>query len=160
MVIRFTANDQSGRNNAGIVTTSGTVFDPSGAPVPGLRLLVTVNSYQNKDVRSDDDGKYAIAWQSGNGRNPYIYARDAADNLAVSRDLDPNITGLDFRLEPALTLWAKVEDADGKPIRAAAADLKPFVGDMEFNYNQPLYHANDLGLIEIKGLPPERRYRP
>jgi protocatechuate 3,4-dioxygenase beta subunit len=156
VVIRFAAKQPGGANNRGIVAISGTVFDPSGVPVPGLRLSV---ASQNTDVRSDDDGKYSIEWNSGNGRNPYIYARDAADDLAVSRDLDPATTNLDLHLQPALTLRANVQDAGGKPVRTATAALSPFVGDMQFSYNRPLYQPDDHGLIEIRGLPPGRRYR-
>lgn len=159
VVIRFGANGQGGRGNQGMATTSGTVFDPSGAPVPGLRVSVTPSTGMNQDVRSDADGKYSISWRFGNGRNPYIYARDAEHDLAVSRDLDQTTTNLDLRLQPALTLSAKVQDGSGQPIPTATADLRPFVGDMEFSFNRLPARADDQGHIEIRGLPPGRRYR-
>jgi len=156
VVIRLAINDQA---NAQMATLSGKVFDPSGAPVAGMRLSVAPSYSVNQDVRSDDDGHYSISWHFGNGRNPYIYIRDVENNLAVSQDIDENTTKLDLRLQEGLTLSARAQDAKGQPVPTATADLRTYVGDMEFSFNRPPARADDQGLIEMRGLPPGRRYR-
>jgi len=161
VVIRFAINGNGGVPNATLVTTSGTVLDPSGAPVAGARLSVIPGSSMNVEVRSDADGKYSVTWQQqnfGNGAAYFIYARDVERDLAVGQDLDDTATNLNLRLQPALTLSVKVQDAKDKPIPTATATLIIWSGNMGSSGNQTPATANAQGVIEIKGLAQERRY--
>jgi carbon monoxide dehydrogenase subunit G len=161
VVIRFAANGNAGAPNAKLVTTSGTVLDPVGAPVSGARLRIVSSYGPGIEVTSEVDGKYSITWQqqdNGNGSLPFIYARDAEQDLAASHDVEGTTTNLDLRLQPALTLSAKVQDAKGKPIAAAADVLLAYSGNAGFAISQGSASANAQGVIEFKGLPQGRRY--
>jgi hypothetical protein len=46
------------------VTTTGTIFDPSGAPDPNVDLTVWRSSRSIGTANSDADGKYSIQWQA------------------------------------------------------------------------------------------------
>ena len=110
-----------------------------GAPVnPGA-------SGRNMEVRSEADGKYSITWQKQNfgGRTAFILARDVERHLAASHDLDNTATNLDLRLQPALTLSVKVQDAKGKPIPAATANLLVYSGNAGYGFSQTSAKAND-----------------
>ena len=159
MVLQFVANGPE--NGVPVVTTSGRVLDPSGAPVSGARISVLPVNGAGSDLTSDADGKYKIVWVKhnlwANTAIPFIFAVEAERHLAVAQDLDENSTNLDLRLGAALTLSVKVREADGKPIRAASPNMYIYAGSSYFPFGG-MNAANDLGLIEIKDLPQGRHY--
>jgi protocatechuate 3,4-dioxygenase beta subunit/predicted enzyme related to lactoylglutathione lyase len=160
VAVPFAASASRGAANAQMVTNSGTVLDPAGAPVTGALLSVMPASRMNMDLKSEADGKYSVTWQKPNfaGQTTFILARDLERHLAASRDLDDTAASLDLRLQPALTLSVKVQDAQGKPIPAAAAMLFIYAGNSGYVFSQTPFKADDQGLIEMKDLPQERRY--
>jgi protocatechuate 3,4-dioxygenase beta subunit len=161
VVVQFAVNGQGGGPNARMVRTSGKVLDPSGAPAAGARLSVAPANGMNTEIRSDADGKYSCAWITqnlGGGQTPFIYARDLVRHLAASRDLDETTTNLDLRMQEALTLSVKVQDAKGKPVSTAQARLLAYEGNRGFAFNQIPANADSQGVIEIQDLPQERHY--
>jgi protocatechuate 3,4-dioxygenase beta subunit len=164
-VLRFAINGQFFGGNTQIVTTTGTVKDAVGTPVPGARLTVMspFGGNSSVEIRTDVDGRYSVNWGVQNqgfpGQMPTsILARDSKHDLAVSHEMDETTTNLDLRLQPALTLTAKVEDAKGKAISTATATLNIFSGESEMQFLQTPVTADAHGIIEIKGLPQERHY--
>ena len=111
---------QMGDTNAGTaLAISGTVFDAAGAPAAGVRLEVVSGPGTNLEVRSGDDGKYALTWQKfnpANGAMPVLFARDLERNAALLQDIDETTTNLDLHLKPGLTITVKAEDGNGIPI--------------------------------------------
>ncbi len=153
-------------------TITGTVYDPSGAPAPGVLLLVVdpVNG-PGLDIKSDASGKYAISWQSPRttrsmvvdgmtvGGTPVdrfctLVARDVAHNFATALEIGDTATNLDLRLQPGLAISFKVEDPTGKPVTNAAANLGTFFSGVGFMliFNPPTC-ADDKGVIRMAGLP-------
>jgi hypothetical protein len=153
-------------------TITGTVCDPSGAPAPGVLLLVVdpVNG-PGLDIKSDAGGKYAISWRSPRttrtmvvdgmtvGGTPVdrfctLVARDVAHNFATALEIGDTTTNLDLRLQPGLAISFKVEDPTGKPVTNATANLGTFFSGVGFMliFNPPTY-ADDKGVIRMAGLP-------
>jgi protocatechuate 3,4-dioxygenase beta subunit len=160
VVIRFGIDGVNNRPNARVMTTSGTVLDPAGAPVAGVRLSILGAYGGNIEVTSETNGKYSITWQKQNfaGQTAFILCRDLERHLAACRDLDDTATNLDLRLQPALTLSVKVQDTNGKPIAAATDNLLVYSGNAGFVISQSSSSANAGGVIEFNGLPQERHY--
>ena len=161
VVIRFAVNGQGGGPDTRIITTSGRVLDPSGAPVAGARLSVLPSFGMNAEITSEEDGNYSMAWQRNNfggGQIPFIFVRDNERHLAATFELEETASNLDLRLQPALTLSVKAQDAQGKPISNATASLMIWSGNSGSGFGQPEARADDQGMIEFRDLPPERHY--
>ena len=151
-----------GETNAGTaLTITGTVFDAAGAPAAGVRLEVVSGPGTNLEVRSGEDGKYALTWQKfnpANGAMPVIFARALERNAALLQDIDERTTNLDLHLKPGLTITVKAEDGNGIPISTATESLTSYVGGRVFHFDQSPSSADGQGVIEIKALPPALRY--
>ena len=73
-----------------MLTVTGTVFDASGAPAPGVLVsVVPGGAAANVQIRSDAGGKYTVRWQS-RVTPPGLAATPAPAHLLVARDLDHN----------------------------------------------------------------------
>jgi len=146
---------------------SGTVFDASGAPAPGVALMVVGPvSGPRAQITSDARGKYSLVWRAllriGNVApvNPVysLVARDFEHNFAAAREFGETTTNLDLHLQPALTIFGKVEDADGKPITNATAGFDIFSGTTGNAFLSPPMTADDPGRVQIPALPQGGRY--
>ncbi len=102
---------------------TGTVRDPSGAPVAGAIISLNSGSGNNNAfVKTDANGRYVESWQvfaGGNQQHFTLMARSLERHLAVNHPMDASTTKLDLDLQPAVTLIAKVEDSTGKPVAHA-----------------------------------------
>ncbi|MGO8763712.1 MAG: carboxypeptidase regulatory-like domain-containing protein [Limisphaerales bacterium] len=138
-------------------TTSGTVFDPSGAPASGVLLSVLSAVGFNKTVRSDADGKYTMQWQNMNSmRNKAVLlARDQEHNWAAAAEMDTNAANLNIHLLPGLTLSGAVQDSNGRPLTNAIVELAPFPPDNPIsNWNrQPPTNVTVSGSFTFSALP-------
>ena len=140
---------------------TGVVRDTSGKPAVGVRVKILPVFGMDGETKTDSDGKYSINWQKqNNGMQfvPLILARDLDHDLAAAQDLDDSTTNVDLLLKPGLTLAIKVLDAKGKPIPDATGFVNLWTGNMGTYINQIPTKADEGGLIEIKGLPQDRRY--
>lgn len=129
------------------LTITGTVFSPSGAPAPGVVVSVVPSTAgPNAQVKSDANGRFTVNWEprSGGGRgraSPLLYASDLERNLAAASTIDETTSSHDLHLEPGLTITAKVQDANGKPITNATANVTVISG--------PSANADEMGRIRI-----------
>ncbi len=150
--------------NAGpALTITGTVFDPSGAPAPGvLLLLAPPTAGQNAPIKSDANGKYTLNWQARQGTGGLVtaseyslFARDLEHNVVASHAVDATTTSLDLRLQPGLAISTKVQDVNGKPISSATANLIIFLGanGIGFSITRPPVKADETGRVQIAALP-------
>jgi len=142
---------------------SGSVRDPGGAPVPGLRLMVFggyAGGRANETV-TDASGRYELTWEPQRyGRSDAAFAliaRDVPRNLALAQEIDEDTRTMDLRLEPGLIVHGRVEDPNGKPLTNASVRLHLWSGNMGSQFGeQPRTDA--CGQFEVTALPPDRRY--
>ena len=140
------------------VTTAGTVFNPAGAPAPGV-FLSALRSPMDQAVQSDAGGNYVLPWQTQFGRAVLI-ARDPAHNLATFTDLQTNNTRLDLHLQPGLTVSGTVRDARDRPLTNALVELIYFTGNSRIPLLPALpTNVNARGEFNFNALPPRAGYR-
>ena len=138
------------------VTTSGTVFDPSGAPASGVFVAMLPAGWS--PVRSDSSGKYTLQWQTMFVRTnkAVMFVQDPGHNWAATAEMDAKTTTLDIHLQPGLTLSGSVQDSRGKPVTNALVQLVPFPPDdmtkSTLNRQTPT-NASARGLFSFAGLP-------
>ena len=78
---------QTADPNAVPRTITGTVYDPSGAPAPGVVLLSTSpGPGPNTQIKSDASGKYTVTWQA----RPLAGGGVGPANAVIARDLEHN----------------------------------------------------------------------
>ncbi|MGA2864991.1 MAG: carboxypeptidase regulatory-like domain-containing protein [Verrucomicrobiota bacterium] len=142
---------------------TGTLRDPSGAPVPGfhLRVFPEMHSSLYGGLQTDANGRFDLAWRPGFASRTskcFLLARDPARNLAAAQDLEHGDMSLDLRLEPGLVVAGCVQDIKGKPLTNAAAHLHLWVGEMGLSLDERPVGTDSRGRFEISALPPDRRY--
>ena len=160
----------AGSNTPAPPNISGTVFDPSGAPAPGVTLeLVPTSANSIRQLKSDETGRYTLTRQvrrgpagPGRGGGTWLIAREVERNLAAAQAADDTTTHLDLHLQPALTISARVEDPNGKPITNATGHVSIVRKTSEgpwgrvskgVNLTPRPVKADDLGRVEFSGLP-------
>jgi hypothetical protein len=149
------------RLTTGNTMIQGVVHMPDGKPAAGLPVrIVGGNGPDAADVKTDAGGKFELEWnqrQFGQSDTTVcILVRDAEHNLAVAQDMDEDITNLDLKLAPGLTLVGRAE-AGGKPLTNATAQLVFWTGRSGM-WLQGLTRTNTPGQYEIPALPPGRKY--
>jgi protocatechuate 3,4-dioxygenase beta subunit len=159
VVIRLTVNNN--RQVFGTtITTSGTVFGPSGVPAPGVLLAMLPSGGLRSPVRSDANGKYTLQWQATSVRTAsamkaMIVARDPEHNLAATDDMEVTTTNLDLYLRPGFTLSGSVEDSNGNPVTNAIMQLvvNPSTNRASRLNQMPPTNTSPDGLFSINALP-------
>ena len=160
VVIRFDARNRV-VNAASPQTLTGTVFDPSGKPAVGARVIVTPTWGQNDVAKTDSDGKYSVTWQSQPGMQGAKYfavARDAEKNLAAMEAIDTNKPSVDLRLGPGLSISGTVQDTKGAPLTRANINLNMMAGNMGGMVEYQPIKLNSDGTFTIPALPMGQRY--
>ena len=166
-----------GPNGSPPLTISGTIFDPSGAPAPGVVLVLPAGAAgSNAELKSDETGKYTFTWKGlpqlvggGKARAYSLIARDVVHNFAAAHAVDEATTNLDFHLQPGLTVFAEVKDSDGKPITNATGTVALFLGSVEtagvagsattnVRINRRPIRADDQGRVRFSALAQGCRY--
>jgi hypothetical protein len=138
------------------VTTSGTVFDPAGAPVSGAFVVVLPGGWQ--PARSGANGKYTNYWQTLYVRTnkATVFVQDPEHNWGTTAETDAVTTNLDVHLQPGLTLSGSVQDSRGEPVTNAFVQLVPFPPEdltrSTLNRQTPT-NATVRGLYAFAGLP-------
>jgi protocatechuate 3,4-dioxygenase beta subunit len=164
IVIRLGTNPSPGASiSLARITTSGTVFDPSGAPASGVLLsLLSSFGFQNP-ARSDSGGKYTMQWQNLSLRTNKVvmFARDLEHNWAAAVEMDAKTANLDVHLQPGLTLSGSVQNSRGRPVTNAIVQLVPFPPtDPRAGMNrQPPTNATVRGSFSFTALPQGAPYR-
>ena len=163
VVIRFDARSRVVYSNPAVSQKlTGTVYDSSGKPAAGARVVVTPTSGTLDSAKTDADGKYSVNWQSQPGmRDPkyFAVARDVERNLVAMAAIDTNKSSLDLHLEPGLSISGTVQDPKGAPLTRANINLNMVVGGngrlVEY---QPIKVTSDA-TFTIPALPMGQQYR-
>jgi protocatechuate 3,4-dioxygenase beta subunit len=142
---------------------AGTVTDPGGRPVAGAQVAVFPGNGQANWIRTKADGSYRLTWslqqwQLQNAR-PLLVARDLAHNLAASEDLSEDVTNLDVKLKPGLTLAGQVQSADGTALPGAQILVWLKAGNSFDGLDEQTKTADAQGNYEVKCLPPDAQYQ-
>lgn len=151
---------------SGRITITGTVFDPSGAPAPGVAMLVTPDAILTADVRSDDAGKFAISWQPfnfGTAAAPpaieyFLVGRDLEHNFAATAGIDAKTTNVDLHLQPGLTLSGSVQDNNGAAVKTATVRLIMRTPTISSEVTRQPATLDAQGAFTISALPQGQAY--
>jgi hypothetical protein len=158
----LTGGATSGNNGAlpGVTaTTSGTVFDPAGAPAPAVYVTVLPSLSWDHTVQSDAGGKYTNTWQVPSGK-AVLFARDLEHNLATVTDVLATNTHLDLHLQPGLTLTGAVRDAAGRPLTNASVQVVYSTRNSRITlWPPPPTNVNARGEFTLNALPQGAAYR-
>jgi protocatechuate 3,4-dioxygenase beta subunit len=142
-------------------TLTGTVFDSSGNPTVGAKVVVTPSWGAINVAKTDASGEFSVGWQPEPGmRNAkyFTIARDVERNLAAIESIDTNKIRVTMRLEPALTLSGTVEDTNGVPLSRANINLNMMAGNMGGMVEYQTIKMNSDGTFTIPALPMGQQY--
>ncbi|MEJ2702114.1 MAG: carboxypeptidase regulatory-like domain-containing protein [Sedimentisphaerales bacterium] len=137
-------------------TITGVVRDERGEPLEGVKLML-LGSLHLQPFTSDDEGEFEIRWTSQQwgprGFPHYIEARHQQLNLAGIVEIDENVGTLDIKLKPAVVLFGKVVDPEGRGI--AGARTTPVLIDRSVGIETgcPQRRTDSHGNFEIKAIP-------
>ena len=160
VVIRFDA-----RNNYVMASTpqtlTGTVYDASGKPAVGARVVVTPTWGAINNDKTDVSGDFSVNWQPQPGMRDakyFVIARDIEQNLAAIEPIDTNKTRVNLRLGPGFSISGTVLDATGAPLARANVNLNLMAGNMGGMVEyQPIKVSSD-GTFTIPALPVGQQY--
>ena len=140
----------------------GVVSDAAGQPVAGAQIAVFPNFGGTHWFKSGTNGAFSLTWslqpwqmQSGTS---LLVVRDPARDLAVTEDLSEDVTNLQVKLEPALTVTGQVIGMGDAPLTNAQVELMLRAGNMFSPLDAQPTRADAEGRFDIKCLPPEARY--
>ncbi|MGO8766537.1 MAG: carboxypeptidase regulatory-like domain-containing protein [Limisphaerales bacterium] len=160
IVIRFNAGNVSYQMGPP-QTVTGTVYDPSGNPDAGARVVVTPAFGQTDVAKTDAQGGYSVNWQPQPGMpnmKNFVIARDVERNLAAIEPIATGQTNIILRLVPGLSISGTVQDAKGTPLPRANINLNIMTGNnggmVEY---QPIKIDTD-GTFTIPALPTGQQY--
>ena len=144
---------------------NGTVTDAEGKPAAGAQVAV-FPEFQFNDSRwskTATNGAFSLSWslqpwQTQQGGGALLVARDPVRNLAATAELTEDMTNLDVKLQPALTVAGVVRNADDSPLAGAQVNVQLKTGNMYGQLDQKNATADAQGRYEIKCLPPEGSY--
>jgi protocatechuate 3,4-dioxygenase beta subunit len=162
VVIRFEAQNRNMYMAQTPQTLTGTVYDASGHPAVGVRVVVTPTWGNIDNSKTDTNGEYSVNWQPQMGmRNAkyFAIARDVERNLAAIEAIDTNKNRVTLRLEPGLTISGTVLDAKGAPLPRANINLNMISGNMGGMVEyEPIKMGSD-GTFTIPALPMGQQYQ-
>lgn len=142
-------------------TLTGTVFDPSGKPAAGARVIVTPSMGAEDVGKTDANGEFSVNWQPQPGMRDAKYfavARDVEKNLAAIESIDTKQKSVSLRLGPGLSISGAVQDAKGAPLSRANINLNMMAGNMGGLVQYQPVKINSDGTFTIPALPMGRRY--
>jgi len=160
VVIRFDARNRS-YMAASPQTLTGAVYDPSGHPAVGARVVVTPTWGTVDTAKTDADGEYSVNWQPQTGMRDAKYfavARNVERNLAAIEAIGTNKTRVILRLEPGLSISGTVQDAKGAPLTRANINLNIMAENMGGMVEYETIKVNSDGTFTIPALPMGQQY--
>jgi protocatechuate 3,4-dioxygenase beta subunit len=152
-------------------TISGTVRDPSGAPVAGALVSFHPGQYPDaphySEVTTDKNGRYKITlklsretglWVGWIIDTNCVMARDPGRNLVALQGFDKVPANLDLDLQPGITLSGSVKDTDGAPVTNARVDLRFLLNGSLPQWTPRPATVNAQGSFSIPAMPQGRDY--
>ncbi len=140
----------------------GLVMDDGGKPDPGAQVAVFPGYNGTHWVKTGPGGEYTLTWslqpwqlRHGGAR---LVVRDSARSLAAVADLAEDITNLDLKLEPALTLFGQVKNAADAPLLGVQVGLSIKAGNSYTRLDGQVEPTDAQGRYEIKCVPADRQY--
>jgi protocatechuate 3,4-dioxygenase beta subunit len=141
---------------------TGVARDGGGSLLAGVEIMLWPPWRANsKGAATDSNGHFSLTWNPENQNQQeyelFLIARDLKRNLALAQTIEDNVTNVDLRLEPGLTITGIVTDTNGKPLTNAEAQVSLLTERMGAGFGKPV-RADAQGRFEIKALPTGRRY--
>ena len=161
VVIRFDARARVTYAVASPQTLTGTVYDSSGKPAVGARVVVTPTWGAIDTAKTDANGEYSVNWQAQPGMRDAKYfavARDVERNLAAIEAIGTNQSRVDLRLGPGFSISGTVQDAKGAPLTRANINLNMMAGNMGGMVEYQPIKLNSDGTFTIPALPMGQQY--
>ncbi|HEY1661794.1 MAG TPA: carboxypeptidase regulatory-like domain-containing protein [Verrucomicrobiae bacterium] len=160
VVIRFESGNQNYIQPAE-QTLTGTVYDSSGNPAAGVRVVVSPSMGRTDIAKTDDSGGYSVSWaaqQGMRGTKYFAIARDVDRNLAAIGEIGTGKTSVNLHLAPALSISGTVLDASGAPLPHANVNLNIMAGNMGGMVENQRIKLKSDGTFTIPALPMGQRY--
>jgi protocatechuate 3,4-dioxygenase beta subunit len=142
-------------------TLTGSVYDASGNPAVGARVVVTPSWGSDNTAKTDANGEYSVNWQSQPGMRGAKYfaiARDVEKNFAAIEEITTNKTPVILRLSPGLSISGIVLDEKGAPLARANVNLNIMAGNMGGMVEYQTIKMNSDGMFTIPALPMGQQY--
>ncbi len=142
-------------------TLTGAVYDSSGNPAVGVRVVVTPTWGAVDTTKTDANGEYSVNWQSQPGMRDvkyFVIARDVERNLAAMEAIGTNTTRMVLRLGPGLSVSGTVQDAKGAPLPRANINLNLMAGNMGGMVEYEPIKMDSDGTFTIPALPMGQQY--
>ncbi len=161
VVIRFDARNRVYMSAESQHTLTGAVYDASGNPAVGVRVVVTPSWGTVDTAKTDANGEYSVNWRSQPGMRDvkyFVIARDVERNLAAIEAIGTNKAREVLRLGPALSLSGTVQDAAGAPLARANINLNLMAGNMGGMVEYEPVKMNSDGTFTIPALPMGQQY--
>lgn len=146
----------------GMPKITGIVRDEKGKPIEGAALQVCPTG--NDACTSDAEGKFEAVfdpggWPSSRAPTMFLVGTHEERNLAAAVQIGEDTRKLDLELEPAVTLFGRVVDQDGRGIAGAQVRVwmrGPTWGST-LRTHAPV-QTNEEGGFEFKAIPPGHKY--
>ena len=140
---------------------TGTVRDPAGEPVAGVKLEIKPHGGGTQPT-TDADGKYEMIWdRAGWDSSDTIFvlvARDMQRNLAALEEIDEDTRNLDITLQPGASFTGTVHDHEGKPLADARVRVWLHVSNWGTTLGREQITTKADGTFEATAIPPDREY--
>lgn len=99
----------------------GSVRDPLGAPLPGVRISVMIGKY-GRTGASDGGGAYRVAGIPRGSAYLVYVARDGYDTVSATVTLDAAETRADFTLTPGIVVGGRVTEPGAGPLEGVRVE--------------------------------------
>jgi protocatechuate 3,4-dioxygenase beta subunit len=142
----------------------GVITDAEGKPAAGAQVAVFPSDNGTHWTKTGANGEYSLTWsvqpwRMQNGGAILLAFRDKARNLAGTEELTEDMTNLDAKLKPALTISGQVKNSDGAALAAAQITLWLKAGNSYDSLDQGAAIAvSPEGRFEIPCLPADAAY--
>jgi protocatechuate 3,4-dioxygenase beta subunit len=160
-VVRLGSNNRFNQGSEGPLTISGIIYDASGNPAGGARVMIVPTWGMGSETTSDTSGEFTIHWQAMGrpGMKFALVARDVDHNLAGIEFVDEKTTKMSVHLAPGLTISGTVLDSKGDPLRRANVNLNMVVGNNGGTLDRQSVRVQQDGTFTISALPKGQSYR-
>jgi hypothetical protein len=151
---RRSSPEQAGQTDPQARRVDGIVTDSDGLPVSKAILNVMFGGHGS--CISDKNGRFRLSWFTRPVQTDgqvYLLVRHAKQNLAAVVALEPEMTKLDIKIEPAVSFTGMVADETGKALRGAKANVTFWNGKYGTMLSETNVKTNRKGRFDIAMIP-------